>query len=447
MLTAFLAFLIVAALSVPILSADAQARDRAQRLDRLERMRSHAARSERQRDIERRRASDQTRRQITDDRPATQRADTRPAAETDTTDSGNLREQGRNDAVLYLADRGYSVRRGEILALNISDPALKAAKSAGMTIVRERALGAGNSLTILRSGNFDDPAAMIARLQAIDPAGLFTPNHVYAVQGELRAGSEPELAHIRSLPYAVSRRVGIIDGRIDMTHPLLGRLRGESKAFTNSPAAPSGHAMAVALRMADVLNTQAPDLSVSLYAASVMMADGSRWAAADALSAAIAWQTQAETDVLNISLAGPPNPIVQALLSQYQARGGVVVAAVGNGGPLSMEIYPAAYQHVIGVTAIDDKGELYPYATRGSHVDIAAPGMDLKIPGLEPERSVSGTSFAAPYISACLLISGQTEADLHRISTDLGPPGRDDLYGWGALSLAESTHLQVAADR
>ena len=426
------------ATALPLMPAEAQTRDRAARLDRIDR-----ARTGRQSAIDRTRTSDRTRDRVRDDPPAPERS----AGDTEEGATDAARTPQRNQAVLYLADRGYSVRRGEILALNISDKALRAAKHEGMRVTRQRELGADNILTVLYSGAFDNPDGAIARLKQIDPSGIFTTNHVYQAQGEADAGSDESMPQA-SPPLAMSaRRVGMIDGRVDLAHPMLAGFQGEAENFTPGEARPSRHGMAVALRLADVLNARAPELPISLYAASVMTGEESRWAAADALSEAIVWQTENEAEILNISLAGPPNPIVEAVLGQYQARGGVVVAAVGNGGPLSMEIYPAAYAGVIGVSAIDGAGEIYPYATRGSHVDIAAPGVDIKIAGLEPDSLFSGTSFAAPYISAYLLITGQTEAALQVMSADLGPAGRDDIYGWGAIILTDNAPVLVAADQ
>jgi hypothetical protein len=104
--------------------------------------------------------------------------------------------------------------------------------------------------------------------------------------------------------------------------------------------------------------------------------------------------------VVNISLAGPPNAVVERMVARHIAGGGDIVAAVGNGGPFSGMIYPAAYPGVVGVTATDASGRVYALASTGPHVDVAARGVDVPVAALSGRMTVSGTSYAAPVIAA-----------------------------------------------
>ena len=105
-------------------------------------------------------------------------------------------------------------------------------------------------------------------------------------------------------------------------------------------------------------------------------------------------------------------------------------------------MYPAAYESVVAVTAVDARNRVFRLANRGNYLDIAAPGV-----GLLHARAgggfaaSSGTSFAVPFAAtaAASLISERGRSDvmtlLYAAAEDLGPPGRDDIYGYGLLRL------------
>jgi subtilisin family serine protease len=105
--------------------------------------------------------------------------------------------------------------------------------------------------------------------------------------------------------------------------------------------------------------------------------------------------------------------------------------------------FPAAYEGVIGVTAIDIERRVYIAANRGPEVDFAALGVNVlaAVDGRAYE-AVSGTSFAAPMVAAALAeqraardLSARLQA-LSARAIDLGAPGRDPVYGVGAIDLS-----------
>jgi len=417
-------------------AADAQARDRIERIDRNIRLRE--------------RAPDRTRDRVTD-RANTDRVIERTVSDPeDPVTDENIRTTETEaaadnpDTLIILSERGYPYRRGEVLALNMSDRALDLARTNGLNVVRQRDLGSGNILTVLRGSQFDNPAQIISDMQALDPDGLYTPNHIFAPSGPPHAEPKPNSAKAgpRRPPALALRRVGMIDGLPDIAHPQLGGMLGAVRNFTNDPDQVSQHGTAVALRMQHAQPQFAPQLDVELYAAGVLSGTDAQWAPADALAAAIAWQQANKVEILNISLAGPPNDIIEAMIKAYQSEGGAIVAAVGNGGPLSGNIYPAAYADVIGVTAVDPSGAIYPLATRGDHVDFAAQGVSINLPGLD--TPLSGTSFAAPAVSIWLLAVDRDAAKQPLHCIDHGEIGRDDVFGWGEIRPVQPIILQTA---
>ena len=55
-----------------------------------------------------------------------------------------------------------------------------------------------------------------------------------------------------------------------------------------------------------------------------------------------------------MSFAGPQDPFLAQHLKKASEKGAILIAAVGNAGPKSPPLYPAADPRVIGVTAIDE---------------------------------------------------------------------------------------------
>jgi subtilisin family serine protease len=106
--------------------------------------------------------------------------------------------------------------------------------------------------------------------------------------------------------------------------------------------------------------------------------------------------------VVNMSLSGPRDDLVYQRLVELSRQGMVFVAAAGNGGPAAPAAYPAAYKdEVIAVTAVDRNKQLYDHANRGDYIDVAAPGVRIwtALPN-NKEGAMSGTSFAAPFVTA-----------------------------------------------
>jgi subtilisin family serine protease len=144
--------------------------------------------------------------------------------------------------------------------------------------------------------------------------------------------------------------------------------------------------------------------------------------------------------VINMSLSGPPNEVLHAAIERALAAGHLIVAAVGNGGPASPPLYPAAYDGVIAVTAVDEGQHVYRRASRGSHVELAAMGVDVIAAAPSGVATYSGTSFASPYVAALAALEYPTldpqkasavKESLRENALDLGKPGRDEIYGFG----------------
>lgn len=339
------------------------------------------------------------------------------------------------------APDGTLAVRGEILASAPAPGAEAVWEAEGLTVARRDTLDPlGIEIVVLKTRTGETGSAALARLRAADPAGSYDLNHLYDPSSAAVAAGGVALTP----PGAACDgcRIGVIDSGVDTEHRALRRTEIEEQAFAGKAAVPSAHGTAVA----SILATAAH--GADLYVADVYggLAEGG---SAEAIARALAWLATEQTPVVTMSLAGPPNAVLERAVAAMVARGHLIVAAVGNGGPAAAAAYPAAYPGVIGVTAIDATGRPAIDAQRGPQVAFAAYGVDLEVAkiggGVVTE---TGTSFAAPRVAArfAALMPGIGPARaaaaltaLESEAVDLGAPGRDDVFGYGALETLAMT--------
>ena len=156
----------------------------------------------------------------------------------------------------------------------------------------------------------------------------------------------------------------------------------------------------------------------------------------------IEWSANHGAEVINLSFVHPTSSTVEKNAIDYaRDKGAVVVAAAGN-NDTNNRTYPAAYlDSVIAVAATNRHDRRASFSNYGSWVDVAAPGVEVlsTIPG--GYASWSGTSMAAPHVSALaglLASQGKSRANIEdliiKTAVDLGPKGRDPYYGAGRIS-------------
>lgn len=287
----------------------------------------------------------------------------------------------------------------------------------------------------------------IDRLESAVPKSVVGVNHVYRLQQQPRATNALDYAsEMMRWPQNGCRAqssVGIIDTRIDTQAPALGSTRIVTRQFFDGVAADADHGTNVATVLAGTGRLT----NVTLYGADVFgREEGLGLAAgADALIKALNWMADNDVRFVNLALAGPYNKLLNLAVENSAKRGMILVAAVGNDGPRADPLYPAGFESVIAVTAVDVNGGIYRNAVRGPHVDVAAPGVDILLDTGTAKRFVSGTSIATPFVTARLVADqslakvgsvADVRARLAATSAELGAPGRDPLFGYG-LVLAE----------
>ena len=324
----------------------------------------------------------------------------------------------------------------------------------GAIIISESQYPALN-LALLR---FNVPEALdskqaLSDLLSVEDTTSLARNHIYQAQnksaesaGDTDKSTKNTIGLGTGSVCDLDVKVGLIDSAIDANHRALKQADITAKSFlpdTINQSAQHGTAIAsVLVGKSEALMPLLPKAKV--YSAQVFyqQSDYAQGATLSAIITGVNWLIEQNVNVINMSLAGPDNQILQRVLTAAMAKGVWVIAAAGNEGPAAPAMYPAAYQDVIAVSAIDKQQQPYRWSNRGDYIDYAALGVNV-LTAQSGHRfgRESGTSIAAPHITAhiaCLAaIYGEDKqmvfTQLNKFAVDLGPKGKDPIYGVGAI--------------
>jgi minor extracellular protease Epr len=328
---------------------------------------------------------------------------------------------------------------------------LPALQAANVQIISRRTL-ASTGLVLVRVVVSDDdnsPARAEALLRSLG-ATVADRNHIY----DERSGPAPDFEPLPAPSPAPQSggdgiTIGLIDTALARKHGALSRANIAERDFVESSSPrPTAHGTAIASLLVGREREHRgllPD--ARLYTASVFYQgeNGATGASTSALVAALDWMAAENVRVVNMSLAGPPNQVLGAMIDALSKRGVIIVAAVGNDGPSARPLYPAAFEPVIAVTAVDRRNKVYRWANQGPQVDFAAWG--VATPVALPKGGYgeeTGTSFAVPIVAAALArevartgnsASAAVKSLISRVE-DLGDGGRDNTYGYGLVKPA-----------
>jgi len=164
--------------------------------------------------------------------------------------------------------------------------------------------------------------------------------------------------------------------------------------------------------------------------------------------------------VINVSFTGVNHPAVGAAGEYAAKKGSLLVYAAGNAGLYRKRSDWPNFSHVLAVGATDRNDVRWKYyvdedkrggSNYGPFIDIMAPGHQLTsttiyddVTSFEKYRTGSGTSYAAPLVSAAAalvwlpwpkLAPKEVEAKLKRSALSMG---RSTLYGAGRLDVARA---------
>jgi subtilisin family serine protease len=216
--------------------------------------------------------------------------------------------------------------------------------------------------------------------------------------------------------------VAIVDSAVDAEHPdLRGRVRLTRDLVDARPRRPAGemHGTAVAGVIGSAVNNAegiigvAPDVSIaalracwSVSAASVA-AQCSTFSLARALEVAMALGSR----VINLSLAGPEDPLLSELLDAVTARGTIVVAAEPEPGDALR--FPASHPRVlVAQSAAAGRSASSPHrlSAPGDEILTTTPGAGYAF--------LTGSSLAAAHTTGviALVMEREPSLDLERVA-------------------------------
>lgn len=252
-------------------------------------------------------------------------------------------------------------------------------------------------------------------------------------------------------------KVAVIDTGIDSNHPdLSANYKGGYNFVSdnNYPIDDNGHGTHVA----GIIAASDNDIGVigvapeaELYAVKMLDSTGSGYTS-DTI-AAIQWSVNNGMHVANMSFGSKMS--TRSLKSACDAaynKGLLLIAAAGNSGNVygtgNNVGYPAKYDSVIAVAAIDINNNRAWWSSTGSAVELSAPGVNIysTIPG-DRYYSMSGTSMACPHVTGVVALvkaynpsftNVQVRIRMQITATNLGAAGRDNLYGYGLVNAAKA---------
>ena len=244
-------------------------------------------------------------------------------------------------------------------------------------------------------------------------------------------------------------RIAIVDSGADVRHEDLKRKIVRQRDLVNGgatvedPLEHGTHVAGIAAAETDNADGVAGGCpNCALLIAKVLDAEG--LGTADDVAEGIIWGVDNGAEVINLSLGDRGNArVVRDAVDYATSKGAVVVGAAGNldrQNPKPTPIYPAAYPNAIAVAATNQEDQRPRFSNYGDWVDVAAPGVSIlsTVPG--GYYSFSGTSVAAPHVSALAgLLASQglgapdIEKRIFNTAVDLGDAGKDPYYGHGRI--------------
>ena len=310
-------------------------------------------------------------------------------------------------------------------------------------------------------------AATVAAIEKESLVATAQPNYVFTLQQDTLKNSSGtggdaaqyvlgklQIEQAHQIATGKDVAIAIIDSKVDDTHPDLKGTIAEQFDPAGGEDKPHPHGTAIAGAIAAHGKLLGIAMGPRLLTARAFdSTPGQAKGTSFAIYKSLQWAADNGARIVNMSFAGPPDPLLHRLLATAYEKGMVLIAAAGNVGPNSPPLYPAADPNVIAVTATDYNDGLFRSANRGPYIAVAAPGVDVI--ALAPGGSyqiTSGTSIAAAHVSgiAALLLEEKPSlkpSDIRTIiTTTAKPSGQRTDFGAGLANAYRAVLSRSAGD-
>jgi subtilisin family serine protease len=279
-----------------------------------------------------------------------------------------------------------------------------------------------------------------------------------AIEGDAAqyAVAQLRLPQAHTLVRGMNVTVAVIDSGVDVKHPELANSVADSFDALGSREGAHVHGTGVAgaiVAHAKLMGS-APEARLIAIRAFGLGSKGAE-STSYVILRGLDYAAEHGAQIINMSFAGPKDPLIERGIAATAARGILMVAAAGNAGAKSPPLYPAANPNVIAVSGTDAQEKLFTASNRGSHIAISAPGADIFLPAPDEKYQItSGTSFSAAYVSGIVALMlernpalkpNDVRAILTKTARDLGVPGRDDQFGAGEADAFAAVTAATAA--
>jgi len=289
------------------------------------------------------------------------------------------------------------------------------------------------------------------------------PNDPYVADGSAwqfqRIGTDQTWDQVSNADPVV---VAVIDTGLNLNHPdLIGNTVAGYDFVTGKTNVVdlAGHGTAVSGTIAAVTNngvgsagiSGSANIKIAPYRAGGTYSGDTQLDVAYICAALLKAAERPEVKVINMSFGGYGTfSSLAVAVNEAVNAGKIVVAASGNEGEswnarVGQYSYPASYDHVISVGAINKDNVRASFSQYNDRVDLCAPGQSV----LTTARSggyeyASGTSFSSPIVAgACAVLMAAdpsltaetVETILKSTALDLGTAGSDPYYGSGLIQL------------
>jgi subtilisin family serine protease len=353
-------------------------------------------------------------------------------------------EPVKNEAVLTLApgialNDYLSAHQQVDLVTSLDLPAAGSWPATTYYLIRTKDGSTINLSTLTTGGGAVSPHNRIAKG---DRGGeSFDDNHTWRVGGDYLAQpaiSKTRIPQARTITEGLNEIIAILDTGIDVNHPLfvtnhahfsLGQdytvlppVAGVAESRNGQDDDQDGavdDGFGHGTHVAGIVYTGARKATLLIYKVLDDEGRGTAIGLAEAIKAAV----ESGAHVINLSLRlDLEDPMVHNAIDYALAMGVAVVASAGNRNTDEPQ-YPAAWDGVISVTAVDQDDVKPSFSNFGSTVDISAPGVDIISPipgyfGVGKYAVASGSSMATAFVSAAIALNDGREAFLNPVESE-----------------------------